>query len=93
MGLRTKLIVVGLVTLLLPVAGLFYVSELENALRRGQQSALEMIAASYVAVLEKDSTVLASLGGGALPEGVGADIYLNDLPAGFNFDGYVDEQT
>ena len=58
MSLRLKLLLLGLATLVLPLAGYEYAREMETALRDGEQQSLQAIAQTIAASLQGRTDLL-----------------------------------
>ena len=102
MKLRSQLLLLSLLALLLPWAGCTYVSEMETALRSGQQQALLRVNRSVVSMLQARPDLLGELGADfsitaadAAVAGSAANasalIYLHELGAPLGIDGYLDD--
>ncbi len=90
MKLRSQLLLVSLLVLLLPWAGCAYVSEMENALRQGQQDALVSITRSIASMVNGRPDLLDELVAVDRFATTGTDIYLHDIDQGLTVDGYAD---
>lgn len=85
MSLKTQLVLVAVISLLLPFAGVTYVSETELALRANQQELLMSVAISMAATLETPGTLSQSTSEDAW--------YLPSLQRAPTLDGYSDDWT
>ncbi len=92
MSLRLKLLLLGLATLVLPLAGYEYAREMEAALRDGQQQSLGSIAQTIAASLQGRTDLLYR---GSADSGVAApgpnDLQAVPLLAAPFLEGYADE--
>ncbi len=91
MRLRSQLVLVSLLVLLLPWAGCSYVSEMETALRQGQQDALVSVTRSLVSMVNGRPDLLEELLSTERLATAGEDIYLHDIAQGPVVDGYKDD--
>ena len=91
MRLRSQLVLVSLLVLLLPWAGCSYVSEMETALRQGQQDALVAVTRSMVSMVNGRPDLLEELLPVQRLATAGADLYLHDIPRLPVVDGYEDD--
>ena len=89
MSLRLQLLAVGLLTLVLPWTGFYYVQEMEAALRAGVAQSLVARAATVAAALEEQSTTFC-VPSDCAPR-LGATIYAAPLPTEPELDGVRDD--
>jgi two-component system sensor histidine kinase ChvG len=91
MSLRLKLLLLGLATLVLPWEGIRYAREMESALRRSEQHALEAVAETIAASLQGRGDLLYR-DSGAAPRALGPyDLAPVALTAAPYIDGYPDD--
>ncbi|NNF15662.1 MAG: HAMP domain-containing protein [Gammaproteobacteria bacterium] len=92
MSLRKQLLLVSLLTLFLPWAGCQYITELETALRQGQQKSLMDSANALASILQERRQLLyrfrSNLSADADPV---RDLYAHPLTTAITIDGYNDE--
>ena len=92
MSLRLKLLLLGLATLVLPLAGYEYAREMEAALRDGQQQSLASVAQTLAASLQGRTDLLYR---GSADTGLAApgptDLQAVPLPAAPFLEGFADE--
>ena len=91
MNLRGQLVLVSLLVLLLPWAGCSYVSEMENALRQGQQDALVSVTQSIASMINGRPDLFEELLAADRLTTTGMDVYLHEAPRGLIVDGYADD--
>ncbi len=94
MSLRRQLLLVSLLTLFLPWAGCEYITELESALREGQQSSLQDSTNAIASILQERQQLLyryrSSLGADADPV---SDVYAYPITTPIVIDGFDDDWT
>ncbi len=94
MSLRRQLLLVSLLTLFLPWAGCQYITELESALRDGQQSSLQDSTNAIASILQERQQLLyryrSSLNAGADPV---SDVYAYPITTPIVIDGFDDDWT
>jgi two-component system sensor histidine kinase ChvG len=92
MSLRLKLLLLGLATLVLPLAGYEYAREMEAALRDGQQQSLQAIAQTIATSLQGRTDLLYRVPTDLALAAPGPnDLQAVPLPAAPFLDGYADE--
>lgn len=92
MSLRLKLMLLGLATLVLPLAGYEYAREMEAALRDGEQQSLQAIAQTIATSLQGRTDLLYRMTPDAGPTAPGPDdLQAVPLLAAPFLDGYADE--
>ncbi|MEM7081478.1 MAG: ATP-binding protein [Pseudomonadota bacterium] len=92
MSLRRQLLLVSLLTLFLPWAGWEYVTELEKALREGQQSSLEDSANAIASILQERQQLLYRYRStlNVDPDPV-SDVYAHPVSTPITLDGFDDD--
>ena len=89
MSLRAQLLGFGLLTLVLPWAGMRFVQEMEGALRRGLESSLLASTGTVAAALDDEPALIRPVGERANePAGVAATIYAEPLRRELTVDGF-----
>ena len=89
MSLRTQLLAFGLLTLVLPWAGMRFVQEMEAALRRGLEASLLASAGTVAAALDDEPALITPIGERAdEPAGVASTIYAEPLLRELTVDGF-----
>ena len=89
MSLRAQLLAFGLLTLVLPWAGMRFVQEMEEALRRGLEDSLLASAGTVAAALDDEPALIRPVGERAgEPAGVAATIYAEPLRRELTVDGF-----
>ena len=89
MSLRAQLLAFGLLTLVLPWAGMRFVQEMEGALRRGLEASLLASAGTVAAALDDEPALIRPVGERAdEPAGVAATIYAEPLRRELTVDGF-----
>jgi len=92
MSIRRQLLLVSLLTLLLPWAGCQYVTELESALRQGQQDSLEDSAGAIASILQERRQLLyryrSTLTATRDPI---SDIYAHPISSAITLDGFSED--
>lgn len=92
MSIRRQLLLVSLLTLLLPWAGCQYVTELESALRQGQQDSLQDSAKAIASILQERRQLLYRYRSTltAEPNPV-SDVYAYPISTAITLDGFADD--
>ncbi len=94
MSLRRQLLLVSLLTLFLPWAGCQYITELESALREGQQNSLQDSTNAIASILQERQQLLyryrSTLGAAANPV---SDVYAYPVTTPITIDGFDDDWT
>ncbi len=89
MSLRAQLLAFGLLTLVLPWAGMRFVQEMEAALRRGLEASLLASAGTVAAALDDEPALIRPVGERAdEPAPVAATIYAESLRRELTVDGF-----
>jgi len=92
MSLRTQLLAFGLLTLVLPWAGMRFVQEMERSLRSGLEAALLASAGTVAAALDDQAELLrSSVEFSEDPSATDATIYAQPLATELRIDGYRDD--
>ncbi|MFK8029748.1 MAG: ATP-binding protein [Gammaproteobacteria bacterium] len=94
MSLRRQLLLVSLLTLFLPWAGCEYITELESALREGQQNSLQDSANAIASILQERQQLLyryrSTFSASSDPV---SDVYAYPVTTPLTIDGYDDDWT
>lgn len=92
MSLRAQLLAFGLLTLVLPWAGMRFVQEMEGALRRGLEASLLASAGTVAAALDDEPALIRPVGERAdVPADVQATIYAEPLRRELTVDGFAND--